>query len=355
MRMKTLFLVSALALTGGCLGLEWGGSRTGVVTEQVEFRGWPHAWKISNRACEMVVVPAINHVMSFSLKGGANLLWVAPEANGAMVQEAGVKWHNFGGDKVWPAYEELWRPYMKRRWPPSYAFDGGVATVEPVAGGLRMTSPEDPDFGAVCVREFLMDERKPLVVIRQHFEKRSGRELSFMVWSVTQVREASCNLLPLAGRESGLRYQSLGALTNEAFAVDDSCLAIRNHAMLAQKVGVGRDAASGNGWVAACYGAEGALFVQSHDLDPQGVYPDKGCQAEIFTSNREFGMYTELELLGPQVLLRPGERLRHDIVWQIVPVKETPGSIPAEISGIAARAHRAAIRILRQLPPVPGG
>ena len=326
-------LLIGLALAGGCA------ERGGVTVETTDFMGWTDSWKISNSSCELIVVPAINHVMSFSLKGGSNLLWVAPEVNGTVVQEPGVKWHNFGGDKVWPTVMAQWKPIMGRRWPPSYAFDGGRAAAEPIPNGVRMTSPEDQDFGAVCVREFVMDPVLPLVRIRQYFEKKRGARVDMSFWTVTQVRRPTYCLLPLGKEDHGLRYRKLGELLPGSFSVHESVLSLKNDETTCQKVGVIPDPAFKEGWVAALFKEEGVMFLQSHELQDGVTYADHGCAAEIFSSNKEFGLYSEIELLGPVTLLSEGTRYEHDGVWQILRVTPTEMEDPEKAGNKALWAH----------------
>jgi hypothetical protein len=102
-----------------------------------------------------------------------------------------------------------------------------------------------------------------------------------------------------------------------------------------------------NGYVAALFarpnGEPAQLLVQSHRLTEGAAYPDKGLQAELYTSPIDFARYTELELLGPLVTLKPGERLRDDRVWQIVEVGADADPLP-----IAADRHKSALGLLKE-------
>jgi tetratricopeptide (TPR) repeat protein len=342
MKKMWLFLFLGLVLAGGCV------DKDRVTVETTDFIGWTNSWKISNRSCELILVPAINHVMSFSLTSGSNLLWVAPEVNGGMVQEAGTNWHNFGGDKVWPTSLDLWRKYTGRRWPPSYAFDGGRATAEPIPGGVRMTSKEDSDFGAVCVREFVMDPKEPLVYVRQYFKKQRGGSVDMTVWSVTQVRRPSFCLLPLGKEDDGLRYRKLGELLPGSFSTHQSVLSLKNDDAVSQKVGVMPDSSLKAGWVAACFETEGAMLLQSHELQSGVTYPDNGCDAEVFAGGGEFGRYSEIELLGPMTVMSEGRRYDHDVVWQILRMNEEEVRDPGKAGEKAAQAHRLALDRLKE-------
>jgi len=347
-RMQVLML--GLVLAGGCAGIDRDGSASEqerlVKVEKICFLGWTNSWKISNRECDLIVVPAINHVMSFALKGGSNLLWVAPDVKGPMIQEPGEKWRNFGGDKVWPTDEALWRRYMGRRWPPSYAFDGGQAFVEPLLNGVRMTSSEDPDFGAVCVREFVMDPEQPLVHIRQYYDKKQGAAVDMTLWTVTQVRQPAFCLLPLGREENGQRYRKLGGLQGDAFSTHGSVLSLKNDPGVCQKVGVAPDPSYPAGWVAALYKKEKVVFLQSHQLEVGAIYPDQGCDAEIFAGNNLLGLYCEMELLGPMVTLSVGQRHCHDIVWQIVRVNSEEVRDPGQTGKRIFQAHEMALKRL---------
>jgi hypothetical protein len=84
------------------------------------------------------------------------------------------------------------------------------------------------------------------------------------------------------------------------------------------------------------------LLVQSHKLIAGGTYPDKGLQAQLYTAPISFARYTELELLGPLVTLKAGERLRDDRVWQIVQVTDEK-----DAPELAADAHARALKLLK--------
>jgi hypothetical protein len=55
------------------------------------------------------------------------------------------------------------------------------------------------------------------------------------------------------------------------------------------------------------------LFVKRAPVVPNAVYPDYGCNFELFT-NRDF---LELETLGPMVALESGEQATHPETWEL--------------------------------------
>ena len=333
-------VVLALA-AAGCAQLTRACRCERVRVDQVDFRGWRDSWRISNGACELVVVPSINRVMSFSLAGGANLLWVSKDANGQVFAQDDGRWHNLGGDKVWPTSQDLWKACTGRNgWPPPFAFDSAPACAAPIPGGVRLTSAVDANFDAVCVREFVMDPSNAVVNIRQWYDKRMGKPMPMTFWSITQVRRPDISLLPPGSAVNGPGYRKLGDLQPECLSAQVSALALRGSETVCQKIGVTTNTACDNGWVGALWQGEGTLFVQSHRLVRDGAYPDGGCQAEIYAANRENGSYAEMELLSPLQTLPAGERLRHDVVWQLVRLPADVAADAARVGAMAEQAHR---------------
>ena len=69
------------------------------------------------------------------------------------------------------------------------------------------------------------------------------------------------------------------------------------------------------GWAAYAFGAE--LFIKHFAFFPGANYPDYGCNAEFYT---EPGML-EIESLGPEVPVEPGDFAEHIETWQIEQVE----------------------------------
>lgn len=317
-----------------------------VAVEQLEYMGWRSAWRLRNAAIETVIVPDVARVMHFGAAGGENLLWVNDALAGRVVLRDDNQWHNFGGDKVWPTAQDLWIKYAGRPgWPPPYEFDCAPAAIEPVPGGARLRTRHSPHFGACAVRELSPDSRRPLLHIRQWFEKREGNPVEMSLWTVTQVRRPAYAIVPLArGRPQG-GTKALGKLLPGRFSVHRTCASLRNDDATAQKVGVVVGEDLDDGWAAAVYADR--MLLQSQLLIDNAGYPDGGCHAELFAANEQLGGYVELELLSPLRDMRKGDRLRNDVVWQIVPLTAAQAADPEQAAAVARAAHREALRILR--------
>jgi hypothetical protein len=65
------------------------------------------------------------------------------------------------------------------------------------------------------------------------------------------------------------------------------------------------------GWLGYWLGDQ--LFVKRSSLQPGERYPDDGCNAEVYCSDR----FIEPETLGPLTSLAPGETVVHEEVWEV--------------------------------------
>lgn len=333
-----ILVLSALVRSGEAVPEKIQSASTAEVTvEKLEYMGWKDCLRVRNAVCELVVVPQVGRVLHFSLAGKENTLYVNRALLGQTVAKDDGQWHNFGGDKVWPTQQDLWIKYTKKNaWPPPYHFDGAPASAEPIPGGIRLRTAQSPQFGASCVREFRLDPQKPLVRVKQHFNKTEGEPAEMTLWSVMQVRKPLYALLPLGEMIDGKLFK---ALSKEPLKHDliEGFLILKNQERATQKVGNG----FGSGWIAAVY--EDVGIVKSHRLSKAGSYPDGGCAQEIFTADAPLESYVELELLGPLETVKAGQKLAEEEVWQLVPLTKEQSESPAKAGEALKAAHKEAM------------
>lgn len=317
-----------------------------VRVEQVAFHGWANAWKLSNAACELIVVPQIGRVMSFRLTGRNNVFWINESLAGKTAPSDDGQWHNFGGEKLWPTQQSLWPQYTGNAWPPPYPYDGGPATAEALPDGMRLTTALDPHFGARAVREFHLDPIRPVVRIHQYHQKSAGKPLPMTLWSVAQVRGPRFAMLPSGVEVEGKPYLNLLANPTINVSAHQGVISLHNDDQADQKIGVVPQAGRQEGWVAAVLD-DGQMLVLSHQIHPDGTYPDGGCDAEVYTAAARSGGYVELELLGPLNTIKKGERLDDDAVWTLVPMNAVASADRDHAASAARQAHRQALSVLQ--------
>jgi len=240
-----------------------------VKVERITYKGWPDAVRLRNASCELVVVPAVSRVMHFSLIGGPNLLWENPEFAGKTFPTDEGKWHNIGGDKLWPTQQSLFLKYTGHNdWPPPWPWDGGASRAEMLPGGVRIALPHDARFGAHAVREFTLDHDKPLLHVRQWIEKTDGSPTDLTVWTVTQVNNPLVTLIPSENGE----YSNLGP-ASEMIGVHKNYLTLAREQAKGLKIGVTPQGQ--NGWVASVFEVPAGrqMLILSHKLVEGGGYP----------------------------------------------------------------------------------
>jgi hypothetical protein len=76
------------------------------------------------------------------------------------------------------------------------------------------------------------------------------------------------------------------------------------------------------GWIA--YALGNILIVKRFAAEPEGTYPDLGCNVEAYVKDA----CLELEILGTLVTLKPGESIALEETWEII-----NGEFPATLNG----------------------
>jgi hypothetical protein len=343
-----------------------------VTVTRLTWHGWPGSVRVSNGIVEAVVVPAIGRIMSFQFVGRPETspVFVNKEWDGKTVADADpVTWAAFGGDKLWPAPQSEWPNHNVRAWPPDQTFDGDPEVAQIVPNGVRLTTPDSVAFAARATRTFTMTPGQPRLYIAQTLIKdpdaanppglvgataaaaapesqnaaaRQHRDgFPIGIWSITQTRGDGAIFLPLAtGGPFPTGYLSLGDPEDVApapyFTTQAGLLRIARDPSKSHKIGAGSSA----GWMASLYGGT-LLFSEHYPYQSGAAYPDGGTPAEVYT-NGGATAYIEMELLGPLVSLTHGNKISHDIYWQLQRLPRAPKS--------AAEAARLVTAAMRQAP-----
>ncbi len=134
-------------------------------------------------------------------------------------------------------------------------------------------------------------------------------------WAITQLPPGGTALLPQPAATPGhaTRPDRIVALWPYAswddprLVVRDGLLALHGTAGPDFKVGCAVEA----GW--AAWVRDGVAIVRRWVPTAGAAYPDLGCSAEVFATER----YTELEVLGPLALLESGDKTCLDETWEL--------------------------------------
>lgn len=277
-------------------------------SEKVSYLGLPNCIRLSNGDAEVVVTTDVGpRIVRYAAAGGENLLGEFPDA--AKPTALG-EWKPWGGHRLWAAPESVPRTYHPDNDPVDHAVEGG---------SVRLTQPLELATG---LRKEMAVELAPSgfgVVVRHRITNGGMWPVELAVWALTVVREGGVVVLPQEpyaphGDETLLPARSMvlwsySDLGDPRFAFGRKYLRVRSDpgADAAVKVGV----SNRRGW--AAYAVAGSLFVKRYAYEEGAVYPDLGCNTEVFTA----GGYTELETLGPLRRVEPGGAAEHVERWSL--------------------------------------
>jgi hypothetical protein len=135
-------------------------------------------------------------------------------------------------------------------------------------------------------------------------------------WAITVMPLGGLAVMPYRGPAQGEgylpdRHVTLWPYTrwqDSRLKVDDDFIYVEARAELPPcKIGC----LNYPGWIG--YLNRGVLFVKQFQLQPDRLYPDRNCNAEIYCSDR----FIEVESLGPLCALEPGQAVTHVETWSV--------------------------------------
>ena len=305
------FYMAAILLAGG--GLELCAAPAVTIT-RTNYQGWSDAYVLRNAEIEAVVVPAIGRVMQFRFIGEAGVFWENP-ANLGRVASTNIEdwktsdWVNFGGDKAWPSPEGSWSSWTKRAtWRPPPTFDSSAYQARVDGEALVMTSPEDPFLGIQVMRRVELASRTTLRITTE-FAKQTGGAVTCGVWVVTQLNEPVRLFAPLPAKSIFTRgYILLSQRSPPSLKVDQGQVSLERDRSGSYKIGLDSERLL---WM----GERHCVLIENPRQARQ-TYPDRGSSTEIYTNPDPLN-YIELESLGPLKQLKPMDRLRESVTYQL--------------------------------------
>jgi hypothetical protein len=318
------------ALTGMVVASR-GAARAEAYVGKVEYKGWKDALRLSNGTVEVFVVPGIGgRVMRYGYVGGPNLLWENKTVAGKPIPVG--EWPNTGGDKIWPWPQDDWPQLHPKGWPPPPESDQMAHVAEVVgADTVRLTSPIIIPYGVRIVRDIRVAPRGTQVFLTTRMEQmRDGRTARVAPWAVTQVNAAPwtlARLLPEADKleAPGFRPASAATEFKAVTKLPEGFLKVERPGTKAVKLFTEADLLATL--------QDGILFSVRHaptaPADNAGRAYQPGDRAQIYChSDDKFfadnGMptYTELEMTAPLAVLKKGETVTLDQIWELRRVPE---------------------------------
>lgn len=208
-----------------------------------------------------------------------------------------------GGHRLWASPELPTVTYAPDDQPCQVTRDDGEVTIEgPVdRAGLAKTIRLGGGPGGIMADHVLTNG--------------GDNAIQVAPWALTQLRLGGTAIFPLRGEtdEIGLSASSslvlwpYTDLTDPRISWLGQGLAIRADPGPPFKVGTGPTPGR------LGYLLDGHLFTKQVRPDDGGSYPDRGAVGQFYLGDT----FCELESLGPQTVLEPGDRITHREVWEI--------------------------------------
>ncbi len=247
--------------------------------------------------------PRILYLAS-SKKPELNLFGILPDVG---VQTSEGFWRIYGGHRLWSSPEAK---------PRSYSLDDKPVRVELNTDTLTVYgNPEENNF---IQKEIAIKANPSGGVQVIHRIRNIGRwPITLACWALSVMRKEGFAIIPIKPSkvdEEGLlpdRHISIWPYTDLAdkrLSFTNEYIFIRQDPKIEKPVKIGADA--NPEWTA--YWVNGMIFMKQFHKEA-GVYPDFGCNVEVYTNSAML----ELETLGPLKTINPSESIQHVEVWKV--------------------------------------
>jgi hypothetical protein len=281
--------------------------------EKISWRGWNNVFRISNDMVQVLVLADVGpRVIWYGFNDGENILYEVLSDTG---RSGDHHFRLYGGHRLWVS------PEVER----TYFPDNRPVTVEQKDDRILFTAPvEDSAPGTHLQKqiEVRLDPAGSGIQLRHCVINLAIRATELASWTPTMMKAGGRAVLPLPPRAPMDKdhFLPVGPLTLWSFTdlADPRWRLGTEFIQLAQSTApAGRfeEQMTGifNPWGWGAYFVHNTLFVKRAPIIEGATYPDFGCNFEVFT-NREF---LELETLGQEVVLNPGEQVTHEESWRL--------------------------------------
>jgi hypothetical protein len=263
-------------------------------------------------------------IVGLSYHGSPNLL---ADVHDMVWDTPNGKYIPFGGHRLWisPEFPEK-----------TYVADNTGLSLREIPHGVELNGASETNSfvqKSICVE---LEQAAARLRLVHTIMNDSSDPQTFGPWGITQLCLGGTVILPQPVGNTdphGLLPNRLvvlwpyTAMRDPRMVWRDDFILVRAEAALpALKVGYTNRA----GWLA--YWRDGLLFRKSFEWQVDTVYPDGGCNAEVYCGDR----FVELESLGALGVVAPGQSVQWTETWEIYPSLDVP-FLPAEIRELLKR------------------
>jgi len=246
---------------------------------------------------------------------GENILAEMPEA---AVRTALGRYRYFGGHRLWFA------PKIGSQ---TYFPDNLGVNIQTEKNGVKLIGGIEPETHTRKTISIKISPERPFMMIKHMIKNHGSESMRLAPCAITMLRPNSLALLPqpvgIVDKEGFLPNRTISLWSYSSW--DDARLNLDRELIQISSNATKRAFKLGyfntHGWLGHVF--EDVLFVKHFSVHRDESYPDSGCNAEVYTTNRMI----ELESLGAFVELKPEEELVHTETWEVYKTNDIPGEL----------------------------
>jgi len=273
--------------------------------EHVNFEGWPNCIRLSNGQVELIITTDIGpRIIRFGYINEQNMFHVSPADKG---KTGGNDWHLYGGHRFWHAPEAAPRSYSPDNSPVKYEWDGKT---------LKLTQDIEPTTSMVKEMEISLSLGKNEVEVLHRIINHSCWSVELSPWAITACATGGRAIIPqepyIAPADNLLPVRpivlwSYTRMADPRYDWGDRFIQAKQNPSFVSETKIGL--LNKQRW--AAFYKNKTLFVKTFEYNPNVLYPDYGCNNEIYMN----GDFLEVETLGPLVKVVPDGYVEHTEHW----------------------------------------
>ncbi|MGP8079029.1 MAG: hypothetical protein ACLPVI_00770 [Dehalococcoidales bacterium] len=266
--------------------------------EKIAYQDLPNCYRVSNELVELITTSDVGpRILYFGFVGQWNEL--VPSLN-----------HGYSGHRLWHAPEAF---------PRSYIPDNNPIEFKQHNKFFSLTPPTEAETGIQKEMDISVNPEKNHVTVVHRLYNRGLWPVEIAPWAISAMATGGKAIFPLPPRKpadkTNLLPTTLLAIWEYSDLSDPRMKLGRRFIILGQDINASEPLKIGvmdtDNW--AAYWNKGHLFVKTFEYQKGATYPDLGCSAEAYSSNRNL----ELETVAPLKLLQPNESSQHVENWYL--------------------------------------
>lgn len=275
--------------------------------QHVPYGGWKNCIRLANKEIELIATTDVGpRIIRFGFIGGANEFVEYPEHMG---KTGGDTHHSYGGHRLWIAPEVQPRTYYPDNHPVSFREDENA---------LHLQAPTETTTNIQKEINVWLDPSRNYVHVVHRLTNHGLWAVTLAAWALSVMAPGGRAIIPhepyRPHPESVLPVRPLvlwsyTQMSDPRWTWGNRYIQLQQdaNAKIPQKIG----ALNTPGWAAYTNGDR--LFVKTFYSNPNEMYPDFGCNMEIFTNAKML----EVESLSPLATLEPGQSMTHEEHWYV--------------------------------------